>query len=381
MAVLGLDPLISLTTATRLPPEEIVSGWRVNSVTPRHPLARVITPATVGGKAFSLYRMSQMGLCVPPACVLSMSAWRLWKADPVGTRLPKLCSHAFNFVAQHAGSRNKLAVRSGAPVSMPGMMDTKLDVGEGGVYAAVVEVFNSFESPRCRAYRTAHGIGEIGTAVIIQAMAPMESSTIGGAGVACSIDPVTGRGWGVFGEVVPGMRGNKLVGGEVTPIAISKWRRSHAKLYDLLRIGLAALENEWGAPVEVEFAWCGGALFYLQCRAAKISHPALYGFTQVRGRWLGRGRSASGGTAKGIVSTAVNFHEGGVWVAPITTPEDYPLMVKSTGIVTLTGGTTCHAAVVAREMKVPCVVAYDGEPLLSGMEIVVDGGTGEVYAA
>lgn len=374
------------------------SKWagRARSVTGTHPLARYLSPQTIGGKAYSLYRMASMGFLVPAAFAIPVWVYHAWKAGEVHWEtalrpLWKGMDGQWN-VGNGLSSSFCVAIRSGAPVSMPGMMDTILQVPLADRIAIIhhiEEVFRSFESDRCQAYRKSKGIGDIGTACIVQAMVlPTHQS---GAGVVHSIDPVSGKGWGLYGEYLEKMTGDKLVGGTTNANPISGLMKSHPYIHDELLLGVTTLENAWGGPVEVEFAWGMTLptqprpfLYWLQCRLARLSKDVIPVIKGKLGRLLGRGHVASQGLCKAKVVTPESVSGRGqsqnkIWVAPTTTPDDYPYMEKAKGIVTYTGGTTCHAAVVARELGKPCIVAYDGEALLPGMRVTVDAYKGEVY--
>ena len=102
-----------------------------------------------------------------------------------------------------------------------------------------------------------------------------------------------------------------------------------------------------------------------------------------------KGLGASPGRIRGEVKIIVDasmvekLEKGDILVAPYTTPLLTPAILKASAIVTDSGGRVCHAAIVARESGIPCVVGTEKatELLSDGMEIVVDGGKGEVYVA
>ena len=109
----------------------------------------------------------------------------------------------------------------------------------------------------------------------------------------------------------------------------------------------------------------------------------------MKGSVILRGLGASPGRVKGKakiisdVSMIAKLKEGDILVAPFTTPLLTPAIFKASAIVTDTGGLVCHAAIVAREFGIPCVVGTDKatKVLSDGMELVVDGEKGEVYVA
>ena len=366
--------VISLTTTNIVNPEY---SYRRHGVVRVHPLANEITPATVGGKAYSLYRMSSVGLEVPHAMCLPVSLWGIWRALSEESMRPHMDSLIY-CALRNLSAPALVAVRSGAAVSMPGMMDTRLNVpGEvGAVREAVEAVFKSFDSDRCQVYRRTHNIGPIGTAVIIQTMCPPPQ----GSGVAYSVDPVTGKGWGLFGEWLPSQYGDQLVGGTVTPEPIETLSKRHPHAYRQLLVATGRLENIWHAPVEVEFCLARDIVWFLQCRVAKIAkqHPKQYESGQ-GGKWLGMGLPACPGIARGKACSTKPATKDHIWLSATTTPGDYAEMTRVAGILTLAGGTTCHAAVVSRELGTPCVVGYMGEAIAPGTVIEINGSTGDVF--
>jgi hypothetical protein len=175
----------------------------------------------------------------------------------------------------------RLAVRSGAAVSMPGMMDTVLGLGtRDAVEEAVLRVFDSWSSERARVYRSERGIiGLEGTAVTVQALCQAEA-----AGVSFSRAPGTGGEDLVLIEAVEGL-GEALVSGEVTPdsylvaregLELARERSRGDRLLGLEAIrelaGLTLrLEKEFGFTVDVEWAWAEGELWLLQVREARAA--------------------------------------------------------------------------------------------------------------
>jgi pyruvate,water dikinase len=247
----------------------------------------------LGGKGASLHFLSALGYRVPPGFTIAteccMEYLRLGRKWPSGLRaeveaalrrLEEICGHPGG-----DGGSLRLAVRSGAELSMPGMMDTVLGVeGVEATLAAVERVFDSWESPRAAAYRREKAIvGLKGTAVNVQLFCDAEA-----AGVAFTVDPQDGVATVVI-EAVPGL-GEALVSGRITPQSYRLSRpglevveRRTADAPPLLGDGelgeLAAgclrLEERLGHPVDVEWARSGRELWYLQVRAARVASAAV----------------------------------------------------------------------------------------------------------
>jgi pyruvate,water dikinase len=258
----------------------------------------------VGGKGASLADMTKAGLDVPPGFTISAACCdhflRHGNAWPDGlerdvraalARLEALVGRAFG------GCTDPLlvAVRSGAAVSMPGMMDTVLNVGrpeEGDPWEqlrrAVDAVFHSWNSERAVLYRRHHAIdGLLGTAVTVQAMCPAEV-----AGVLFTANPVDPSRPEIVVEAVPGP-GDALVLGKATPdrfvveksslriveraLANANGRPSldDARVADLARLGLR-VEKYFGHPCDIEWGLADGQFYLLQSRPIKEVGGAQY---------------------------------------------------------------------------------------------------------
>ena len=463
----------------------------------------VADPELLGGKAASLVRLAEAGATVPPAFVLTTEAFRAWDGGDE-TAVEQALWEGMGELERRTGkafgaARDPLvvSVRSGAPVSMPGMMETVLNVGApadpdagdalarrlrlaflwqfaevvAGVgkpelaavraelgdepdpaalsaalaraaadagfawprtpaaelVAAVVAVLHSWRSDRARLYRRMRGIDDdLGTAVTVQQMALGNRDERSGSGVAFSRDPSTGER-GLVGEYVRGGQGEEIVSGRRTPDPIAALRVDLPDRYDELARLADALEADAGAVQEIEFTVDGGTLFLLQARAAKLtaaaaaraavelfedgrlaqadalSYAERHGFkvhgdggrSVARGAApAGSGIAVGGGVAVGRVAlTAADVErwssEGAIFVAEETSPEHLWAMQRCLAVVTMRGGATSHAAVVARELGRPCVVGVGGrlagpevemdETVRAGELVTVDGGSGTIY--
>jgi pyruvate,water dikinase len=335
------------------------------------------------------------------------------------------------FVRQHSARFS--AVRSSATAedlegaSFAGLQETYLNIeGTENVLVAIRKCWGSLFTARVLVYRQTKGFdhAEVRLAVLIQKMV---NATV--SGILFTRDPNTGEnhmiveaGWGL---------GEAIVGGEVTPDhyvidgvsqkivhkQISEQRvrivraegggnrreevpvadRSRQKLPDqrLLRlVSLARLiESNYRRPMDVE--WCGDdeALYIVQARpvttiptstVSRASPPAAEPDSEAP---LVRGFGAAPGIAGGIArilrgsAEMAKLKDGEVLVTTMTTPDMVPAMSRAAGIVTDEGGMTCHAAIVSRELGVPCVVGTREATrvIADGGEITVDGKTGLVY--
>jgi pyruvate,orthophosphate dikinase len=391
--------------------------------------------ALLGGKGAGLVLMSGLGLPVPPGFVITTAAAREHAAAP---ELRAVVRSEVERLERRTGRRFgdglTVSVRSGAPESMPGMLDTVLDVGTfAGLHEAVEAVVRSWDGERAVAYRRLRGLDDAtGTAVVVQAMVDGTAAGFSGTGVVFTRDPATGAP-GLTGEFLPGARGPDLVDGRRTPEPLATLATGHPLAYRELAQAAGRLERELADLCEIEFTVEGGRLWLLQVRAAKRTErarlrvavdlareglisreeavrrcpePAETGAPATLGtlpeeRLLCRGLPGSPGAAVGRIAldlAAAEEYTGRgdtvILVRAATDPADLPAMTLAAGVLTTAGGTTSHAAVVARELGVPCVcgatglridldrrvVHAAGRELAEGTVISIDG-TAAVVAA
>ncbi len=323
------------------------------------------------------------------------------------------------------GDRVRVAVRSSGTgedagdTSFAGMNVTLTNVaGDDALLAAVRNCWASLYGARVISYRITRGLSDVPSmGVVVQEMVPSERS-----GVMFTADPSTGDtsrvvieaafGQGevvVSGEVEPdtyvltkdgptlvhvrvGTKDFKIVRGpdgedlhvDLAPGEASRRVLSDEEAMDLARLGLAT-EAHYASPQDTEWAIAGGATYLVQSRpittlGAPAARPAD------TGRVLLQGLAASNGRAAGAVRILSSADEGDslidgeVLVAHMTSPDWVPIMRRASALVTDGGGMTCHAAIVSRELGVPCVVgARTATTTLRNGEIVtVDGAQGVV---
>lgn len=338
-------------------------------VSPAH--IEVTTPLDrmkYGGKAQSLQQLMSLGLRVPGAIVISCAE----------TFTDSVVDRSDYFFASHWGS--KYAVRSGAPISMPGLMRTELNVTANNIQEAIDRVRQSWFSPEAVAYRKAKNIPEdMGTAVIIQVMVknPIHS------GVAFTNDPKNIANIGAFAPIIEFVEGygDSLVSGKQTPKRMAEGDATG--LYELMRRSLRKIHIKFG-PSDVEWAWNGNYLYFLQRRDIRFAFPneeteEKAGATVFKGNPVGAPRTVSG--IFNFLGKDMKARE--VLYVPAFNPEYYPAMMESAGIVTLTGGETCHAAIIAQEFRIPAisnVPSYRAENW-HGKMVQIDGATGEIRLA
>ncbi|MBB2942497.1 pyruvate,orthophosphate dikinase [Actinoplanes lutulentus] len=317
-----------------------------------------------------------------------------------------------------------VSVRSGARVSMPGMMTTVLDVREEDLEQAVRTVIASWGSPRAVTYREIHGIPhDLGTSVIVQAMVFGDRDERSGSGVAFSRDPNTGERE-LFGEFARQARGDVVVAGESDTLPLTELADEHRKA---LADALDRAERHYRDVCHVEFTIESGRLWLLQVRAGGLSARAAVRVAvdladeglidraeavrrvtprhvrfartpaiRVTGADLdviARGRGASPGVVTGRIAVtsekAARMAVAGpvVLIRPHTSPQDMRGLAASAGVVTARGGPASHAAVVARSMGKPAVVQagvsvetsgvrVNDRTFAEGTTVTIDGTTG-----
>jgi pyruvate, orthophosphate dikinase len=286
-----------------------------------HDLPREQLPTLIGGKAANLAVMAaDLGLPVPPGFVISTEACRSYLSagwpEGLDTELRAHMRRAEQLAARRFGGAADpllVSVRSGAPVSMPGMMDTILNLGlneetsaglalatgnaalaqdcaarlrsmfeavVGGepprdpweqLRAAIQAVFRSWNSERARAYRRVEGISdELGTAVTVQAMVFGNSGPDSATGVLFTRNPATGERE-LFGDVLFDAQGEDVVSGDhaTLPVAVLRGRMPEAAR----QLGQYAdiLERHYADMCDIEFTIERGRLWLLQVRAGKRS--------------------------------------------------------------------------------------------------------------
>jgi len=326
-----------------------------------------------------------------------------------------------------------VAVRSSATAedlpeaSFAGQHRTFLNIrGENEVLAAVQGCWASLFESRAIFYRQQQGFDHfsVGLAVPVQQMIQSQVS-----GVMFTVEPLTNDRGKIFIEAVYGL-GEAIVSGDVTPdqymidktemaiidkqIARQEWQiiknpKPHSieesnikasipasqqpkqKLSDEDIVTLAKLgkrlEDLYRFPQDIEWAKENEKLFIIQTRPVTTLGIKEQKLAEIKAEPLLIGEAASLGVASGIVkivsdpSQIDKVQKGNILVAEMTSPDFAPAMKRAVAIVTDRGGRTSHAAIVSREMGIPCVVGTDKatQVLKDGQEITVDGSHGRIY--
>lgn len=445
------------------------------------------TAELLGGKGAGLVWMDRQGINVPPGFILGTDMCLMYMDDPVSTMaiIKGMLPSYMALLVQHFGYRPLVSVRSGARVSMPGMMDTILNVGidlqtydewaarlgeecaadsdrrliemyinvvkdvprelfhtkndelgddtlqaykeltgedfpdaDGQLLGSIEAVFNSWNNERAKTYRKLNNIPDAwGTACVVQAMVFGNMDDTSCTGVLFTRDPDTGEDV-VRGEFLPNAQGEDVVAGLVTPRnlkELGKWNADLAcELFDVV----SHLEELKKDVQDVEFTVQQGKLYILQTRNAKRSANAAIriaidmcedkmltpkeALRRVTKRQYAlamqpqldpkftqspvfTGLGASTGVVTGIAvftsQAAIDCKVPCILVTQETTPDDIGGMHAAVGLLTMTGGSTSHAAVVARGMNKPCVVGLSQSLtcFTEGMTLSICGLTGRVW--
>lgn len=301
---------------------------------------------------------------------------------------------------------------------------------------AVKAVFRSWDNPRAIVYRRMNDIpGDWGTAVNVQAMVFGNMGETSGTGVAFTRNPSTGEK-GIYGEYLINAQGEDVVAGVRTPQPITKLAQDLPECYAQFMELAMKLENHYRDMQDMEFTIQEGKLYFLQTRNGKrtaqaalqiacdlvdegkitpeeavlrieaksldqLLHPTFDPAALKAGEVIGSALPASPGAAAGKVyftaDEAKLAHAKGERVILVrleTSPEDIEGMHAAEGILTVRGGMTSHAAVVARGMGTCCVsgcgdikideeqkvFTLGGHTFHEGDYISLDGSTGKIYS-
>ncbi len=301
---------------------------------------------------------------------------------------------------------------------------------------AVQAVFRSWNNERAKVYRKMNEIPDSwGTAVNVQEMVYGNSGETSGTGVAFTRNPATGEKK-LYGEYLMNAQGEDVVAGIRTPASIETLKEVMPEVYDQFAKIASTLENHYKDMQDMEFTIENGKLFMLQTRNGKrtasaglkvaldllnegmiseeeavlrvspndldqLLHPTFEATALKNGKVIAEGLAASPGAGTGRIyfhaKDVIEASERGeetLLVRLETSPEDISGMAKASGILTVRGGMTSHAAVVARGMGRCCVcgcsnlivdeegktlTTSDGTVYHEGDYLSIDGSTGMVY--
>jgi pyruvate,water dikinase len=352
------------------------------------------------------------------------------------TKLPKDLADEIKVAYRNLGGF-PVAVRSSATAedlpeaSFAGQQATFLNtIGADNVVSATIKCYASLFEARAIYYRIINKFDhmKVGLSAVVQNMIQSDKS-----GILFTVDPVTENKDNIVIEAGYGL-GEAIVSGSVTPdryivdkntfeiiekeINKQTWKIIHAKnggdrhasveakfqekqkITDEEIIKLAKtgknIEDHYGKPQDTEWAIENGSIYFVQSRPittignkAKVDDAAEKANEPVatNEEVILTGAAASLGMAAGPVKiihkpTEIDkINEGDVLVTEMTTPDFVPAMRKAKAIITDTGGRTCHAAIVSRELGIPCVVGTGTAThvLTNGQIVTVDGAKGKVY--
>lgn len=300
---------------------------------------------------------------------------------------------------------------------------------------SITAVFRSWDNPRAIVYRRLNDIpGEWGTAVNIQEMVFGNKGETSGTGVVFSRNPANGENE-IYGEYLMNAQGEDVVAGIRTPLPISKLKEQDPKIYKEFEDIVEKLESHYKDMQDMEITIEEGKLYFLQTRNGKrtaqaalkiavdlveegmltkeqailkvepkqldtLLHPAFYTEDLKKAVPVAKGLPASPGAACGKIAFTADeakdraaLGEDVVLVRLETSPEDIEGMIAARGILTVRGGMTSHAAVVARGMGTCCVagcgtikvdekkrtVEVNGKVFTDEDYISIDGTSGNVY--
>lgn len=391
----------------------------------------------LGNKGANLVTMTRLGLPVPPGFIVSIEAYREYQHN---SKLPlEEIEQALSWLEEKTGKKLgeglSVSVRSSAPVSMPGMMDTVLNLTDSAeILSAVKRVFDSWDNLRAVEYRRLNRIpSDLGTSAIIQAMVLGNKDKNSGTGVVFTRNPSNGDKE-LFGEYLDQAQGEDLVSGRRTPQPIERLKLQMPKVYAQLETLADTLEKHYRDMQDIEFTVEKGKLYLLQTRTGKRGGRAAVKiavdmvreglisaeeairrltpqdirtmlYKQIKSpeshRPLARGLGACPGAATGKVIfdpreavSRASMNEQVILVRPETSPDDVPGISVAEGVLTSRGGLTSHAAIVTRAMGKSCVcgaedigidlkneqLVIDKLIIKKGDEITIDGDTGNIYS-
>ncbi|MFA5894487.1 MAG: phosphoenolpyruvate synthase [Candidatus Shapirobacteria bacterium] len=320
--------------------------------------------------------------------------------------------------------RSSATAEDSADASFAGQQETFLNViGEANVVNRVRDCWASLFTPRSIFYRVKKKYDhfKVGVAVPIQKQIQSEIS-----GIMFTVNPVSNNKNQIIVETIWGL-GEYIVQGQVTPdqiildksnwsivsknhisqdvqlvktqnetheVPVPKSKQNKFKISDQVAIKIAKigqkLHNHYGKPQDIEFAIQNGDVYIVQTRPITTilsNQKVLNEQTTITAKPDLTGESASPGNASGVVviirspKDINRAQKGQILVTTMTSPDFVPAMKKVNGIITDKGGQTSHAAIVSRELGVPCVVGTKTatKVLKEGDVVTLNGTTGEIW--
>jgi pyruvate, orthophosphate dikinase len=390
----------------------------------------------LGNKGANLVTMTKIGLQVPPGFVVGVKAYNVWHTagELPEEEIAEALAQIEKDIGRKLGKGLEFSVRSSAAVSMPGMMDTILNIDDiRKIKKAIRRIFESWDNVRAIEYRRLNSISQtLGTAAVVQAMVYGNRDKRSGTGVVFSRNPSTGEK-GLFGEYLENAQGEAVVSGARTPQPVATLKEKMPEVYAELEGVAVKLENYFGDMQDIEYTIESGKLYILQTRSGKRSGQAAVKIavdmvaeniltreevitrvsvhdiqvllhkqlkSGITDEPIAKGLNAAPGAATGPVcfdSIEAVAHSkkgiGVILVRPETDPDDIQGIAAALGVLTQRGGLTSHAAIVTRAMGKPCIsgaesinidlklrqFSVNGQVVKEGEEITIDGTSGNVY--
>ncbi len=350
--------------------------------------------AIAGGKGSNLAELTRAGLPVPPGFVVTAQAY-LAAMDTAGIR-KSLLDRALSAPPDDPASLDAVSVELRESVLRAGMpeetrraiVDAYRALGDGRVavrssatmedtagfsFAGMMFTADPAGGARDRmVIEAAFGLGE----VVVSGQVEPDTYVVAKSGPSV----LTARIGVKTHQIVRDANGTERRV-DLAPDARVRRVLTDEQLLEVARMGLA-IEAHYGSPQDVEWAYSGGELYALQSRPI----TTLPAEEHARGDVLLTGLGASPGVAGGRVrilsspAEGSQLQNGEVLVAAMTSPDWVPTMRRAAALVTDGGGMTCHAAIVSRELRIPCIVGTREATrvLRNGEEVTVDGARGSV---
>lgn len=452
-------------------------------------LKRHINKDIIGNKAWGIAQLNAMGIPTPQSLVLDIATCLsfLHFPDKFNNVLKKK-KKSFHTVLGTEETPKMVSVRSGSNISMPGMMNTILNVGiddktyknlclkyskdvidecsikfmfqltkdfkninnpinlsksleknlenfkiiltnhniefngdkfplnrDEQIQLCIKNVFSSCNSERAIEWRKKHSIyNQPGTSCTIQEMVLGNLNDKSMSGVIFSRDCILGTD-NMIGEYLCNAQGEDIVSGSHTPLNIEQMKIDFPKIYNQLKMIAKVLEDEYQCIQDIEFTVQNGKLYILQYRKAVVSPIANAKLINTYYNLLSdldmsvitksldvqtsqpadiTGKCAQDGILHGIIINSEDdkvkfqkiYHENSFrgnfgWILSTkkSSTEHTPLLLKSDGFITQQGGNTCHAAIIARSLKKPCIVGTGLHNLKPGDIITMNAYSGEIW--
>lgn len=331
----------------------------------------------VGGKAYGLAKLKSSGVNVPRTYVVPVTA-----KDFDSTKYPELSDKVRYAV------RSSADIEDGKSNSFAGMFDSFLDVSLSELNENVKNVIASKNNSRLQQYIATNGLVQPNMAVVLQDFVEPEY-----AGVWIGKNEDSG-----YLEYVKG-NGEKLVSGQVTPereiweegkCASNRITCNSGDVGELLLKYQKAVAGEDGEVADFEWMILNNELIMLQYRPV-TSKLDMAQVLEQDGEEVYRGIPASPGVVTAparfvnarYIDKLTDWRDGDILMAWFTDPEWMNILSRSSGIVTAVGGFLCHAAIIARELGIPCVIGIGGDnmkKIWEEKELTIDGINGTVKA-